>query len=154
MNMLIQGIPTSAAEHLRNGGPDSHGQPPKVQIAEGSPGPCRHCLQRIKEGEGMMVFAYMPFPKKQPYAELGPIFLHQRACRHYSENTFPQWFKFLDPAILRGYNAQDWIVYETGTVVAGSDIEKTCEEIFQNSDVTYIHVRSKFNCFQCRVERA
>ncbi len=102
----------------------------------------------------MLVLAYMPFDVKQPYAETGPIFLHQKECHHYTSDIFPDWFAFLDPAIIRGYDKKDWIIYETGAVISGSYIEKECINILQNKDVKYIHIRSKYNCFQCKVEMA
>lgn len=154
MQIRIQGIPTEEVTHLQNDGTDSHGKPPLAIIAEGPANPCRHCLQLINEGDTKLVLAYMPFPTKQPYAEIGPIFLHQKECSRYSESSFPDWFVFLEPAIIRGYNEDNWIIYETGSVVSGAEIEKECAEIFKNSDVNYIHIRSKYNCFQCKVERA
>jgi Protein of unknown function (DUF1203) len=154
MKLLIQGIPTSEVSRLQNKGVDSYGNQPQVHTAAGVANPCRHCLQLIEEGEDKLVLAYMPFQSRQPYAETGPIFLHNKKCSRYSKSSLPEWFVFLDPAIVRGYDGNDWIIYETGSVVAGVDIEKECINIFQNSDVKYIHVRSKYNCFQCKVERA
>lgn len=55
--------------------------------------------------------------------------------------------------LIRGYGHDDWIRYETGKVVAGSELTAECEEILGNSEVAYVHIRSKFNCFQCRVDR-
>ena len=100
------------------------------------------------------MLAHSPFERKQAYAETGPIFLHQQACPHYDSEQFPDWFVFLEPAIIRGYDDKDWILYETGAVIAGADIEQECIQIFQNKAVKYIHIRSKYNCFQCRVEVA
>ncbi|MBL4796167.1 MAG: DUF1203 domain-containing protein [Oleispira sp.] len=139
---------------LRKGGTDAYNDIPQVRIAEGLSNPCRHCLQLIGEGEKKLVLAYMPFDTKQPYAETGPIFLHQQECGHYNSDIFPPWFMFLEPAIIRGYDDENWIVYETGAVISGSDIEKKCMTIFQNKDVEFVHIRSKYNCFQCKVERA
>ena len=59
----------------------------------------------------------------------------------------------MDPALVRGYDSNDWICYETGAVVAGRDLAAYCAEILANPKVSYVHVRSKFNCFQCRVDR-
>jgi hypothetical protein len=39
-------------------------------------------------------------------------------------------------------------------VVAGSDLAAECVRILTDADVAYVHIRSKFNCFQCRVDRA
>jgi len=39
-------------------------------------------------------------------------------------------------------------------VVAGSELAAECQRILINPEVAYIHIRSKYNCFQCRVDRA
>ncbi len=153
MKLIVQGLDTDLVENLISGGVDSYGNPRQAHTAEDATFPCRHCLQLIKPGEHKLVMAYRPFTKIQPYAETGPIFLHQHPCRRYCADEFPDWFAFLDPALVRGYDADDWIVYETGCVVAGADIAETCRQIFKHPEVSYIHVRSKYNCFQCRVDR-
>jgi hypothetical protein len=66
----------------------------------------------------------------------------------------PAWFDFMDPAIVRGYDGEDWIRYDTGDVVRGPVIADACRTILADPTVAYVHVRSKFNCFQCRIDRA
>ncbi|WP_162844240.1 DUF1203 domain-containing protein [Sinobacterium caligoides] len=125
-----------------------------MHLAQGLANPCRHCLELIEEGDNKLILSYMPFDSKQAYAETGPIFLHQKQCHRYNSDKLPDWFAFLDPAIIRGYDDNDWMIYETGAVTPGSELEKECVKIFHNKDVKYIHIRSKFNCFQCKVEMA
>lgn len=140
--------------HLRAGGADANGQGALVRKAEGLANPCRHCLQLIEPGHEKLVVAYRPFERAQPYAETGPIFLHAEECQRYESRVPPEWFAYLTPAIIRGYGADDWIRYETGAVVAGVDLASAARDILANPDVAYVHIRSKYNCFQCRVERA
>ena len=154
MELRIRGISTAEVEQIRNGGLDANGQPPLLRAPEGLGGPCRHCLGLIEEGEEKLILSYRPFDELQPYAESGPIFLHKGQCDHYDENALPGWFAFLEPAIVRGYGKDHWIRYETGDVVAGAGITAACESIFEDPMVEYVHIRSKFNCFQCRVDRA
>ncbi len=151
--LRVCGIPTEQAIALREGGLDANGQAPVVMKAEGGANPCRHCLQLIADGEPKLVLSYRPFDAAQPYAETGPIFLHQSACERYESNELPGWFAFLDPAAIRGYGADDWIRYETGRVVRGSELAQAAASILEKADVAYIHIRSKFGCFQCRVDR-
>jgi len=153
MSLLVRGIPTAQFDRLRDGGPDAHGQPALVRVAEGLANPCRHCLDLIAEGDRKLVLAYRPFGRLQPYAECGPIFLHASSCRRYESGELPPWFAFLDPAIVRGYGADDWIRYDTGQVVAGVDLEGACKAILSDPTIAYVHVRSKYNCFQCRIDR-
>ncbi|MCE4553794.1 DUF1203 domain-containing protein [Pelomonas cellulosilytica] len=151
--LIVRGIPTEHAQALRRGGPDAHGQPPIAAVARGAGNPCRHCLQLIADGDTKLVLAYRPFGVPQPYAETGPVFLHQTACARYDADALPAWFAHLTPALVRGYDANDWIVYETGRVVAGTELAEACHAILARDDVAYVHIRSRFNCFQCRVER-
>lgn len=154
MQLLIQGLPTEHAEHLWAGGPDANGQPPLQRVAAGGANPCRHCLGLIADGEPKLVLSYRPFSAAQPYAETGPIFLHAQACKHYRSHALPAWFAYLSPALIRGYDHDDWIRYDTGAVVAGSELTQHCQSILADPAVAYVHIRSKFNCFQCRVDRA
>jgi hypothetical protein len=154
MTLRIQGISTDDVRRLRDGGPDANGQPPLVRVAEGVANPCRHCLGLIAEGDDKLVLAYRPFDRAQPYAETGPIFLHRDPCPRYDGEAVPAWFDFMDPAIVRGYDGDDWIRYDTGDVVRGPEITAACRTILADPTVAYVHVRSKFNCFQCRIDRA
>ena len=154
MQLRILGLSTAHHDAAIRKAPDANGQPPLVRRAEGHANPCRHCLGLIADGEDKLVLSYRPFSGLYPYAESGPIFLHTHACRQHDAAEFPPWFAYLDPAIVRGYGADDWIRYDTGQVVAGANIRKTCERILEDESVAYVHIRSKFNCFQCRVERA
>ena len=149
----VEGISSEACERIWHGGPDANGQPALRRRAEGAANPCRHCLQLIRDGEPKLVLAHRPFDALQPYAETGPIFLHAGPCNRYVADVVPGWFAFLDPAIVRGYGADHWIRYETGVVVRGPEIGEACRRILADHAVAYVHVRSKFNCFQCRVDR-
>jgi hypothetical protein len=153
MKLAVRGIQSDLVEALRRGGPDANGQPALTRSAEGLANPCRHCLGLIAEGDPKLVLAHRPFDDLQPYAECGPIFLHASPCERYEAGVLPGWFDFMDPAIVRGYSAEDWILYETGAVVRGPELTRACEQILADETVAYVHVRSKFNCFQCRVDR-
>ncbi len=154
MKLLIKGIPSSIVSEFQNGGSDANNQQPQVHEAKGLQNPCRHCLQLIPEGEEKLVLSYRPFDKLQPYAETGPIFLHNYQCKQYVSGELPEWFNYLNPAIVRGYDKNHWINYDTGTVVSGSELDESCRKILKDENIKYVHIRSKFNCFQCQVERA
>lgn len=154
MKLSVQGIPSAYVDRVRDGGPDANGQTALVRRAEGGANPCRHCLQLIAAGDEKLVLAYRPFDQEQPYAEVGPIFLHRQACERYDGEGLPAWFRYLQPAIVRGYGHDHWIRYETGDVVAGHELAAVCQRILSEPLVAYVHIRSKYNCFQCRVDRA
>ena len=69
-------LPTAAVRAVQAGCADANGQPPERYVSDGDGNPCRHCLSEIAAGQAMLVLAWRPFPSPQPYAELGPIFLH------------------------------------------------------------------------------
>ena len=153
MSLLVRGIPSDEFERIRRGGVDAHGHPALVRIAEGLANPCRHCLGLIAENQRKLVLAYRPFDRPQPYAEIGPIFLHEDACERYESDALPAWFAYLDPAMVRGYDREDWIRYDTGNVVRGAELREVCERILSDESVAYVHIRSKYGCFQCQVDR-
>jgi hypothetical protein len=154
VQLIVRGVPTDQVEQIRRGGPDANGQPALTRIAEGVANPCRHCLGLIAEGDEKLVLAYRPFDALQPYAESGPIFLHKAHCERYDAGALPGWFAFMDPAIVRGYGGDHWIRYDTGNVVRGSDLTSACQEILADETIAYVHIRSRYNCFQCRVDRS
>jgi hypothetical protein len=153
MRLVVRGLPSEEVDRIRGGGADANGQTALTRIAEGVANPCRHCLGLIAEGEEKLVLAYRPFGAAHPYAEIGPIFLHKTSCARYDSESLPTWFDFMDPAIIRGYGNDDWIRYDTGSVVSGKELTGACRRILADSTIAYVHIRSKFNCFQCRVDR-
>lgn len=154
MKLSIRGIPTDYVNSIRGGGLDANRQPAVSRVAAGGANPCRHCLQLIADGDDKLVLAYTPFNSPQPYAETGPIFLHAKDCLLYESGELPAWFPYLQPAIIRGYGYDNWIKYETGEIVPGQALRSTSEKILADETIAYVHIRSKFNCFQCRVDRA
>lgn len=152
--MRFQAIPTEVARHYQAGGLDANGQVPERQIADGDGNPCRHCLRMIPKGAGMLVLAHRPFPAPQPYAEVGPIFLCDAPCEAGGGAALPEALGSSD-YIVRGYGADDRIVYGTGGVVATGAIVARAAVLFADARVAYLHVRSaRNNCYQCRIDRA
>ena len=155
MPVKFEALPTQAVRALQRGGPDAYGRTPEKKVSDGNGVPCRHCMRHVAAGEPYLVLAYRPFPELQPYAETGPIFLHAEECgRAAAEADLPEMLASPD-YIVRGYGADDRIVYGTGAVVPTADIRARAEALLARDDVRYIHVRSaKNNCYQCRVEAA
>jgi Protein of unknown function (DUF1203) len=148
-------LPTDAVRALQGGGLDANGQPPERHVSDGAGNPCRHCLTEIAAGEPMLVLAYRPFPAPQPYAELGPIFLHARPCARHEGAGAPLMFHGWERLLIRGYGLDDRIVYGTGQVVRIPKLEAAATALLDRPDVAYLHARSAANnCYQCRIERA
>ncbi len=151
--MRYVAIPTEVVRAYQAGGPDANGQRPERAVSDGDGNPCRHCLKMIPRGAGMLVLAHRPFPAPQPYAEVGPIFLCADPCTRGGGEALPEILASPD-YIVRGYGADDRIVYGTGGVVATGAIAARAGEILAEERVAYVHVRSaRNNCFQLRIER-
>lgn len=153
MTIRFVPVPTAIVRAWRAGTPDANGQVPERHLAKGTGNPCRHCLDMIPEGAGMLVLAHRPFPAVQPYAEVGPIFVCADDCPAGGGPNLPGMLASPD-YIVRGYGTDDRIRYGTGGVVATQDVTSRAAELLADPLVAYVHVRSaRNNCFQCRVER-
>lgn len=154
MQIHFSPIPTETVRAYQAGGADANGQAPERHLSDGDGNPCRHCLKMIPKGAGMLVLAHRPFPTLHPYAELGPIFLCADACEAGGGDALPA---ILGSAayILRGYGADDRIVYGTGGVVPLADIPAIAAMRLTDPRVAYVHVRSASNnCFHLRIDPA
>ncbi len=151
-------LPTEAARALRGeGARDANGQPPERHVSDGPGNPCRHCLAGIAAGAPMLVLAHRPFPAPQPYAELGPIFLHADPCPRWegAAGEVPPLFLAWERLLIRGYGADGRIVYGTGRVVPTAELAAAAADLLERRGVAYLHARSATNnCFQCRIARA
>ncbi len=149
-------LPTETTGELRAGKHDANGQPPERHVSDGSGTPCRHCMTEVEAGETFLILAYRPFPEPQPYAEVGPIFLHADACERYDHGSgLPPVLRDRERYLIRGYSDANRIVYGTGQSAAAADLENAAARMFERPEVAYIHVRSASNnCYQCRIERA
>jgi len=148
-------MPTDIAHAYQSGQPDAYGRTPERRVSDGDGVPCRHCLTDVAAGEEYLVLAYRPFPDLQPYAETGPIFLHAAQCaRHPEAAETPELFSRSKRLLMRGYGADDRILYGTGQVVATEDVAETAADLLDREEVAYVHLRSASNnCYQCRIDR-
>ena len=156
MSIRIVALDSALVKRLQNGGLDANGHKPERHVCEGGGMmPCRHCLTDIRAGEPYLILAHRPFPSAQPYAEQGPIFLHAESCpRHADSEAVPTMFLERKDYLIRGYSADDRIVYGTGKIVAPTAMPEAAQAMFGNTRVAYIHVRSASNnCYQCRIDR-
>ncbi|WP_299701310.1 DUF1203 domain-containing protein [uncultured Tateyamaria sp.] len=147
-------LPTDLVQTYRAGGPDAFGNPPERKISDGGANPCRHCLRNIPAGSEMLVLAHKPFDGTHPYAEVGPIFLCADECARGGGADLPDILTTSPDYLIKGYSADDRIVYGTGTITPTPDIQTRVAAIFADPDVAYIHVRSaRNNCYQTRIDR-
>ena len=153
MTIRFSPIPTGIVRAYQAGGPDANGQPPERHISDGGGNPCRHCLRMIPDRAGMLILAHRPFPRPQPYAELGPIFLCADLCVAGGGLALPEMLASPE-YIVRGYGPDDRIVYGTGAVVPSPLIAAEAGRRLEDPRVAYVHVRSaRNNCYQVRIDR-
>ncbi len=155
-NIRFSSMPTAQAESYWAGAPDANGQHPEIHVSSGDGVPCRHCQRDVAEGERYLILAHCPFPRPQPFAEIGPIFLHAEPCGRYPESDrVPAMFLERESYLLKGYGADDRIVYGTGRIVRSAEIATAASGILDRDDIDYVHVRSALNnCFSCRIDGA
>jgi Protein of unknown function (DUF1203) len=153
MTIRFTPIPTDLVRAYQAGGPDANGQVPERGVSDGGGNPCRHCLQMIPAGAGMLILAHRPFPAPQPYAEVGPIFLCDDACTAGGGADLPEVLESPE-YIVRGYSQENRIVYGTGAVTPLADLATRADTLLADDRVAYVHVRSaRNNCFQVRIDR-
>lgn len=149
-------IPMSdaSAAHYRAGGLDAYGLAPERRISDGEGTPCRHSLTLLPKGAPYLIVAHRPFDGLNPYTETGPIFLA-------AEETGPAKPRYDLPEtmyapsyIVRGYSADERILYGTGKVTPTDEVIAACDALLQQEAVAFVHIRSASNnCFTVRVER-
>ncbi|MDT8329238.1 MAG: DUF1203 domain-containing protein [Roseovarius sp.] len=148
----IAALPTDLVRAWQSGAPDAYGKPPERQVAHGPGNPCRHCLGFIPEGAEMLVLAHRPFDGLHPYAETGPIFVCAAPCVRFEGAGIPPALRDSPDYLLKGYGADERIVYGTGKVVVATDLMAHAEWALQWPGVAYVDVRSaRNNCFQARI---
>jgi hypothetical protein len=155
MPHFFQAIAASTADALRAGGPDAYGNPAERAISDGGGNPCRHCLCDIAKGRPMLILAHMPFSRRQPYAETGPIFLCSDECpRHAETESVPPIIALRSRVLVKGYSQDERIAYGTGAIVDCRTIPEHLDELFSSRDCAFVDIRSASNnCYFCRAWR-
>jgi hypothetical protein len=147
-------LPSETALAYQAGAVDANGQVPERHVCPGPVHPCRHCLTDIAEGDDFLILAHRPFPAPQPYAEVGPIFLHADSCPRHAGGEVPAMFLTRERLLVRGYGLDDRILYGTGRVVSSADLADVAADLLDRPEVAYLHLRSATdNCYHCRIER-
>ncbi|WP_259987379.1 DUF1203 domain-containing protein [Sulfitobacter sp. S190] len=114
---------------------------------------CRHCLTDVPAGAPYLIVAHRPFEALHPYAECGPLFVCADACaRHPDGPDLPPILTTSPDYLLKGYSADERIVYGTDKVVAQAGIAAYAAQVLDDPRVRHIHVRSaRNNCYQLRI---
>ena len=149
----VVAIPTEVAEHVRRTGKSpNYGFPAHREVAAGR-APCRHCLQLIRQNqEELLLFTYDPFRELGQPPLPGPVYIHAEKClRHPDGDAIPEAYhgRLLT---LEGFGTDRALLKEIR--VSGGEEQKVAEELFNDSGVHYVNVRStEAGCFLFRLER-
>lgn len=147
----VSPLTPSFATRIRRDMKDAHGHALAVR-RDALRHQCRACLRLTKPGEGFILLSYSPFASDQPYAEVGPIFIHEKECRFDEDaGAYPGEFP-REAMVLRAYGAGDEIV--DAALVNGRPVEDVIAEFFENPRVAYLHARNgAYGCFMFRIDR-
>jgi Protein of unknown function (DUF1203) len=143
-------IPAEIAENARRTRRDAFGHDLEVQR---DTGPCRVCLRISKAPENSLPLSYQPLPDRNPYAEVGPIFIHDHDCAPYRAlDAFPEDFVERE-LVLRAYDGEGKI-FDAAVAPSGQGA-RIAAEFLSNADVHEVHVRhTTYTCFDFKIVRA
>ncbi|WP_417415593.1 DUF1203 domain-containing protein [Hoeflea sp.] len=152
MAFTFEPMDEATAAHLRSGGGDSYGNTPERKLSDGTGVPCRRCMRMVGRDEPYLIAAWRSFSATHAYAETGPVFLHADPCttEPLGRAELPAFLTSPD-YILRGYDADERIVYGTGGVIKLEAIPDRIEELLGEPMVKAVHIRSsRNNCYHCK----
>ena len=151
-NFQTRPLSPELAEAARKTRVDQFGNRLEV-VRDGKPHQCRVCLTLSHPEEGVILLAHRPFESGQPYAETGPIFVHERTCQPYTDDSaYPPEFP-RSAVVLRAYSSEDRIV--DAQAVGQRIVEEVINEMFANPAIQYLHARNLgYGCFMFRINRS
>lgn len=149
---VVTALPPDLVERIRRTRVDDFGNRLHVRKDE-SRHQCRSCLALTEPGEGFLALSHRPFAEAQPFAEVGPIYLHERACEPYAASgAWPAEFPRSE-VVLRAYGENGEIA--DARYVGKRSVEEAVAELLASPRVAYLHARnSAYGCFMFRVDRA
>jgi hypothetical protein len=147
------GIPTEVADSVRaTMKSPKYGFPAHKEIATGR-APCRHCLELVERNEEeLILFTMDAFHGLDVPPSPGPVYIHAERCDSYEGwNGIPEIYRGR-LLTLEAFGADRKLIAEVR--VSDSEEVKIAQELFGNSEVKYIQVRStEAGCFLFRLER-
>jgi hypothetical protein len=150
--LRILPLPAAALDRLHRTGNDEHGNPFVARHAEGGE-PLRCCLRDAGAGERIALIAYAPPGGRAGYAEVGPVFVHARACSGPATDAYPEDFH-RRRQVLRAYSTD-------GTIAGGTVAEPNTDhlaqaaELLADSTVALVQTRNVvYGCYMLTITRA
>jgi uncharacterized protein DUF1203 len=129
-----------------------YGHPAYAEVATGY-GPCRQCLRTFSVGhERRILFTYDAFYGKEDLPLPGPVFIHEHDCERYPEDGgFP--IDMLSHRLtLNAYGRGRRLISQK--YVSNGLVESQVQQLLQDRDVSYIHVRNTdAGCYAFCIEK-
>jgi hypothetical protein len=111
--------------------------------------PCRSCLRISKEPEDLILLSYQPLPDTNPYAEIGPIFIHAHECEPYRSREFPADFLERE-LVVRAYDLDGRIA--DAVVAVPGEAENAAASFLTGDRIAEVHVRHRsYTCYAFKV---
>jgi hypothetical protein len=116
--------------------------------------PCRHCLKLIRPNhEELILFTYDAFHGQGVSPSPGPVYIHAESCASFNSNGQIPAEYCSQPLTLEAFGEYRERLGER--LLKDNDGDAALQEIFENAEVQYVHVRSTTaGCYLFRVERA
>ncbi len=151
-NFRIVPLPTEIAEAARARARADAPDHETITADKAESYPCRHCLCWAEPGERVILFPYSSIPTGRPYAESGPIFVHEKACARYDRAAeYPANFR--RHRVLRAYSKTNDMI--DAVVLGENDPEKVIAELFENPATDFLQARSVTRgCYTFAIARA
>ena len=129
-----------------------YGHPAHTEVATGY-GPCRQCLKTFSVGrDRRILFTYDPFYGSEKLPLPGPVFIHENDCERYPEDGGFPVDMLSHHLTLNAYARGRRLVAQR--YVSNGGVETELQQLFQDHDVAYIHVRdTDAGCYDFCIER-
>jgi hypothetical protein len=114
---------------------------------------CRFCLTDGGPEQKHILFSYLPVENINPYAEIGPVFIHDECEQYIDVDTVPHDLATRKFLTIRGYSAGQNLI--KGYMAKGNEIVETIERLFENAEVESIHINdASSGCYFLKIVRA
>ena len=144
-------LPSEIADEAREAVRRGAGDHALIEVDSPNSFPCRHCLGWALPRERVVLFPYASIRAGRPYAESGPIVVHEHRCERYgASNSYPPALR--NGRVFRAYDSQDNMI--DVVVVDGEEPETAVAKLFANPATAFLQVRSVTRgCFTFKIER-
>lgn len=138
----VTGADPSALDAMRSSGLDHGGNPVEPFVDREGGWPLRCCLRDSRPGDGLAIVAWSPFPWRGPFAEVGPVVVHARACDGPAGGGVPTQF-LTRQQVVRPYGLDRRIAYDHVRVVEpDGSLPAVIAEVLAAEGVDFVHARN------------